>query len=93
MYDTMSRATKKQVAPYKVYVGNKIKIAEPSVSYAGKTTVANDTNVLSNILPLVSYAGKTTVANDTNVLSNILPLVSYAGETTVANDTNVLLLV
>ena len=68
MYDTMSRATKKQVAPYKVYVGNKIKIAEPSVSYAGKTTVANDTNVLSNILPLVSYAGETTVANDTNVL-------------------------
>lgn len=68
MYYDVSRTTKKQVAPYKVHVGNKIKIAEPSVSYAGKTTVANDTNVLSNILPLVSYAGETTVANDTNVL-------------------------
>lgn len=42
------KSDEKQVAPYKVYVGNKIKIAEPSVSYAGETTVANDTNVLSH---------------------------------------------
>lgn len=73
---TCQERRKKQVAPYKAHVGNKIKIAEPSVSYAGKTTVANDANVLSNH-SAISVEG---MLKYVKIKANFTDLVSRGGK-------------